>query len=170
MEKTLQNRNEGNQRQPVIKASRMIETAHKAVFARVILLGFFVFAGCERRPNSSHNPTETPWNNLLQTSRATILNGSWQQSESAWGNLQRDDRTGGHLDEWIQLQVDILEQTESDPLKSELRLGAIQQMIFETEASRPYLAWLKKSIDVGLFKEPAVQQKAKELLHDLEPL
>jgi len=125
-------------------------------------------AGCDRQLNSSQNATNITWTNLLQTSRTAILNGSWEQSESAWGKLHRDDRTRGHPQEWIQLQVDILEKTESDPLKNDLRLGAIQQMFFETEASRPHLAWLKKSIEAGLFKERGVQQKARELLHDLQ--
>lgn len=138
------------------------------LFAAVLFLGFFVLGGCEQRPSSSDNATNMTWTNLLQTSRTTILNGPWEQSESAWGKLQRDGRTRDHLKEWIQLQVDILEETESDPLKNELRLGAIQQMFFETEVSRPHLAWLKKSVEAGLFREQEVQRKAQELLQDLQ--
>jgi len=137
-------------------------------FASVLLLGFFVLAGCERRTNSSPKATNMTWTNLLQTSRATILNGSWEQAETCWADLKKERRNVNYLQQWIQLQVDILEKTESDPLKNELRLEAIQEMYFETEASRQHLPWLKKSIETGLFKEQGVQQKAQELLHDLQ--
>jgi hypothetical protein len=149
--------------------SFFMNTSKRMVTSALVL--FFVlmqFAGCERRPNSSQNTLNITWKNLLQTSRATILNGSWEQSESAWGELQRDDRTRDHLSEWIQLQVEILEKTENDPLKNQLRLGAIQQMYFETEASRPHFDWLKRGIETSLFKEQGVQQKAQDLLHDLQ--
>src|SRR5436190_24192130 len=101
------------------------------LLAAVLLLGLLGLAGCERQANSSKSATNMTWTNLLQTSRVTILQGSWEQAENCWANLKKDSRNADHLQQWIQLQVDILEKTESDPLKNELRLGAIQEMYWE---------------------------------------
>jgi len=134
------------------------------VFCSSLLL----LVGCERKRNRSQNPTNTNWTNLLETCRATILKSSWEQAENCWANLKTNSRNPDHLQQWIQLQVDILEKTEADPSKNELRLGAIQEMYWEKEASRQYLVWLQKSIETGVFKDQKVQQKAEELVRDLQ--
>jgi len=108
------------------------------------------------------------WTNLLQTTRATILTGSWEQAENCWGDLKTDGRRPENLKAWIDLQVEILEKTQTDPLKNELRRGAIQQMYWQREASRPHLQWLKAKIESHAFIEKEVEQQARELVSDLE--
>jgi len=67
----------------------------------------------------------------------------------------------------MQLQIDLLEKTEADPLKSELREGAMEEMYWNPNASLPHLAWLKKSSEAGTFKDKEVRQQAEKLIEKL---
>ena len=82
-------------------------------FASVFFLGLLVLVGCERQARSPQNRTIASWTNLLQTSRATILNGSWRQAENCWTDLIEGSRDADHLQLWIQFQIDILEITRN---------------------------------------------------------
>jgi len=132
-----------------------------------------LLASC--RQNNPHDEVTQPkpvtisWTNMLNQYRGTILTGSWEQAENLWAKLNvikpsnRED-----LGQWIQFQVEILETTTNDPLKDQLRMGAIQQMYFNPDISRAYLPWLEKGLDTGLFIDPEVQKKADELAHEMQ--
>lgn len=113
-------------------------------------------------------PVTITWTNMLNRYRSTILTGSWEQAENGWAELNvKKPATQEDLRQWIQFQVDILETTTNDPLKDQLRIGAIQQMYFYPDISRAYLPWLEKGLKTGLFIDPEVQKKADELVHEI---
>jgi hypothetical protein len=129
--------------------------------------------GCGQQKDSGKTTTpETSimtWTNMLETYRPTILTGGWMQAESFLGKLgTRRTWTDEELKDWIQLQVDVLEKTRNDPLKSALRMSAIQEMYYFPEETRSRLTWLKEGLATNLFLEPAVAKKARELVADLE--
>ena len=73
-----------------------------------------------------------------------------------------------NLDQWVQLQMDILTITQSDGLKYELRVGAIQEMYWQKEVSKQHFDWLRTNVENGFFREPKVLQKARELVQELK--
>ena len=110
------------------------------------------------------------WTNLIDTSRSTILTGRWEYAEESWMNLnlQKSKMTDAELKLWIQLQADILRGTRSDPLKEEIRIMAVQEIGMTPAFGIAYRDWLKDGLATNFFTEPKVQQKAREVLQELE--
>ena len=109
-----------------------------------------------------------PWTNQLEHYRGQVLTGSWEHAENAWAKLRKKYYSDEELKPWIQFQVEILEETKNDALKTPLRHSAMQQLYWHTEASRPYLAWLKEGLKTNLFSDPITFQKARETVEQLE--
>lgn len=137
------------------------------------LLALFVvmllISGC--RQKQEHNVKHTTdWNSIFSSNRPIVLTGTWQYAESGWMDLKvkrelmsNDDRV-----RWIQFQVEILQKTQNDPLKEEVRIMAIQELGDYPDISRVYLPWLKDGLATNFFKEPKVEQKARDVLRKLE--
>ncbi|EDY15824.1 hypothetical protein CfE428DRAFT_6651 [Chthoniobacter flavus Ellin428] len=134
-------------------------------FVLFAAVGIAVVSGCRRESHHVLN-----WEERYQKGRLTILNGKWEDAENSWSELSKEGRQDGHLRQWIQMQIDILENTEADPLKSELRGVAMQEMDWRPDASLPHLAWLKKSSEAGVFKDKRVRRQAEKLIEKLETM
>ncbi|HTB84148.1 MAG TPA: hypothetical protein VK742_10885 [Candidatus Sulfotelmatobacter sp.] len=138
--------------------------------AVLILLSAIGF-GCERkRTPVTTAPSSINWTNLLNTSRSTILTGRWEYAEASWMDLRlkKNELTDSELESWLRFQVDVLEQTKSDPLKEEIRIMAVQELGTTPKLGIVYHDWLKDALTTNLFTEPKVKQKAQEVLKELE--
>jgi hypothetical protein len=129
-----------------------------------------VECGCKQKQSNGAAMSKAQWLVLCKASRATIINGSQVAAVKAWLNLKKDDYTQTEKAEWIQLQIDILEQTENDIQKQDLRLSAIQELYWEYRDLLPHYAWLTNALKNGLFVDAAVQKQAKELADELSDL
>jgi hypothetical protein len=109
-----------------------------------------------------------PWSESLNSSKSIILTGSWDRAESAWAKLNKENYSRTELAAWIQLQVEILEATRRDKLKSGLRKSAMQQLYWFPEESKAYLEWLKQGLATNLFIENDTENKAREIVARLE--
>jgi hypothetical protein len=139
----------------------------RAVMATATLL-LVVSCGRNQVQPRQQNQGLTSWIVRLNESRPVILNGSWDQAESSWARLRKEAYSNEELDYWLKLQMEILEQTTNDKLKSGLRKNAIQQMYWFPDGSRKYLAWLKQGLATNLFEGGEVATKASELVSRLE--
>jgi hypothetical protein len=136
------------------------------VLASVSVIGL----SCERKKTQVATALiSMNWTNLINTSRSTIVTGRWEYAEEAWMDLklQKSKLTDPELKLWIQLQVDILQGTRSDPLKEEIRIMAVQELGMTPKFGIAYRDWLKDGLATNLFTEPKVQQKAREVLIEL---
>jgi hypothetical protein len=61
-----------------------------------------------------------------------------------------------------------MQGTKSDPLKEEIRIMAVQELGDVPKFGIAYRDWLKDGLATNLFTEPRVQQKAREVLQNLE--
>jgi hypothetical protein len=144
----------------------------KGAIIIALSVGFATILACRQkevtRPHDSDGP-KMNWTNALASNRPVILTGEWLKAESGWSrlHLQRADNPE-QIEEWIQLQVDILEQTRSDPLKSGLRMSAIQQLYYFSDQARSRLAWFRNGLATNLFVDHEVEQKAREILSEME--
>jgi hypothetical protein len=98
------------------------------------------------------------------------MTGRWEYAEKAWADLSMETSklTEPELKSWIQLQVDILQKTRSDPLKEEIHIMAVQELGRTPKFGIAYRDWLKAGLATNFFTEPKVQQKAREVLQELE--
>src|SRR5262249_53504820 len=146
--------------------ARPIENA--AIAVAVVAAVLLAIVGCSRGKESAGKPSNASWSSALQSGTPTILTGRWENAENVWSTLSQRPKDESERKQWIQLQVRILQETVADPLKDEIRVSAIQEMYWNTEASREYLTWLKSGLESGFFKEARVRKKAEEIVHDLE--
>lgn len=65
-------------------------------------------------------------------------------------------------------QPEIVQGTRSDPLKDEIRIMAVQELGTTPKFGVAYRDWLKDGLATNLFMEPKVQEKAREVLQELE--
>src|SRR5882762_1703027 len=84
------------------------------------------WVGCREEknalPTTSVRETVMTWTNTLQNCRSIILTGDSAKAESCWNELYvKGAQSPPEVSDWIQLQVDILEKTRNDPMKSALR-------------------------------------------------
>jgi hypothetical protein len=109
------------------------------------------------------------WIERLEASRSTILTGTWDKAEPAWTMLLKAQYDDDEFRLWLKLQVDILEHTRGDMLKSGLRKNAMQTLYdAPSRASVNYLGWLRSGLRTNLFDNPDVAAKARELVSYLE--
>jgi hypothetical protein len=139
----------------------------------MLILSFVLVVGlsCERRTaHVAAAPSAINWTNLIDTSRSLIMTGRWEYAEESWMDLklQKSKLTEPELKLWIQLQPDILQGTRSDPLKEEIRIMAVQELGMTPKFGIAYRDWLKDGLTTNFFTEPKVQQKAREVLQELE--
>src|ERR1039458_2806068 len=123
--------------------------------------------GCGRRSATPPPPAAAaePWTNLLAKTRVAVLTARWDQAENAYADLRlKAVWPPEELELWMRLQVDILEQTRSDPLKDQIRLSAIQEFYYRPKVSQRYLPWLKQGLETNLFSEPRVAEKARQVV------
>ncbi|HTS17543.1 MAG TPA: hypothetical protein VMP11_08220 [Verrucomicrobiae bacterium] len=127
--------------------------------------------GCERKTTQvAAAPISMNWTNLIDSARSTIVTGDWEHAEKSWMDLslKKSKWTDPELRLWIQLQVDILQGTRSDPLKEEIRTMAVQELGMTPKFGIAHRDWLKDGLATDFFAEPKVQQKAREVLQELE--
>src|SRR5256885_16907350 len=110
-----------------------------------------VCVGCGRQTNNTNASngdttanSEMTWMLKLTNSQSLILTSQWNKAEAAWDELKRGVRTKEEINAWVKFQMEVLEKTKSDPLKEELREGAIQEMEWHPDVSISYIDWLKK--------------------------
>lgn len=82
--------------------------------------------------------------------------------------IKRSQLTDPELKLWIQFQVEILQGTRSDPLKDEIHIMAVQELGETPKFGIAYQDWLKNGLATNLFTEPQVQQKARDVLQELD--
>ena len=130
-----------------------------------------ICAGCSRQDNGKNTSNDgqvanshMTWMVKLTNSQSLILTGQWNKAEAAWGELKRGVKTKDEINAWVKFQMEVLEKTKSDPLKEELREGAIQEMEWHPDVSISYIDWLKKGVESGLLSEKLVRGKAQELI------
>jgi hypothetical protein len=140
-------------------------------FVALLFIASLIWCSCNRHSSPAgtmQKQTRMTWLEQLNASRPMILTGEWNHAESSWAHLVRDHYSEQESREWVKLQVDVLEQTRNDRLKSGLRMSAIQEMFFYPDISRQYLGWLKEGIATNLFVETNAASKAQELVDLLE--
>jgi len=97
------------------------------------------------------------------------LTGTWNKAGSARAMLLKSQYNGEEFRLWLKLQVDILELTRTDALKSGLRKQAIQTLFdAPLDTTVKYLDWLRSGLQTNLFDDPDVAAKARELVSNLE--
>jgi hypothetical protein len=144
------------------------------VFALGILL--VISVGCRRkdeRPIVPATPivaTQTDWTNFVNASRATIITGDWGPAETAWMDLHLKawNLKGAELYFWIEFQIEIVQETQADPLKREIRSMAIQELGNHPRYGIAYRALLKDGLSTNLFREPDVREMARQVLKKLD--
>jgi hypothetical protein len=140
-----------------------------SISALAFVIVSVVGLSCERKTTHVASPSPMNWTNL-DTSLPTIITGDWEHAEAAWMDLRlkRTKLTDLELKLWIQLQPDILQGTRTDPLKEEIRIMAVQELAETPEFGIAYRDWLKAGLATNFFTEPKVQEKAREVLQQLE--
>jgi len=108
------------------------------------------------------------WIQSLNAARPTILDATWDKAGPAWAGLNKERYSTEEMNVWLKLQVDILQETRQDALKSGLRKSAMQQLYFFPYDSKQYLNWLKDGLATNLFVDADVATKARELVSELE--
>ena len=138
-------------------------------YLKLFIMLILICTSCEKQKAGPDQQKQQPmsWMQQVEASKPTIFTDEWYKAESAWAKLNKGEYTSNELDAWIELQVEVLDRTRSDKLKSGLRGNAIQQMYFFPEASMKHLDWLKEGLKTNLF-EGFEATKARELLSDLE--
>ena len=138
----------------------------------VLVLVSVIGLGCERKttPMAATPVSMNNWTNLIDASRSTIMTGEWWAAEKSWMDLRikRSQLTDPELKLWIQFQVEIFQGTRSDPLKDEIHVMAVQELGETPKFGIAYRDWLKNGLATNLFTEPQVQQKARDVLQELD--
>ena len=157
-----------NQNCPMNSSSVSMMWAAYSTFTVSVLL-LVVCPGCAKHEEPEPPKIKLTWKEQLEASRSTILTGTWDQAESADSLLFKKHFTDEEARLYVQLQVDILQQTEGDALKRGIRRNAIQ-WLYDTPPHKTiiYLEWLKSGLRTNLFVDSDVIMKAREMVSRLE--
>lgn len=145
------------------------------LWSAFVVAAAITLVGCERK--SGPKPVEqkvenVAWTNLLSQYRGAILTGSWMHAETYWNELHYRINpascTEDEANQWIQFQIELLQETRADPYRDEVRICSIQEFGHFPDASRVHLAWLKEGLATNLFVDKAEIQKAGEVIAILD--
>src|ERR1700722_1121229 len=89
----------------------------------------FVADGCDSKQNSSP-PTVFNWTNTLNTSTPTIMTDVWYKAEASYMQLELSatNLNTNQVPLWLQFQFEVINKTQADPLKEDMRIMAVQEI------------------------------------------
>ena len=139
---------------------RSINALRPVMFVCLICV-FALCLGCNDKQKAIVSPIPC-WTNIFHLYSNSIVTGKWDEAEDRWMDLKlgATNLTVPEQQMWIAFQVQILECTQNDPLKDQVRIMAVQEIGDYPKCGVIYLQWLKNGLSTNLFRENAVRTKA----------
>jgi hypothetical protein len=101
------------------------------------------------------------WKEKFKEEKHIVLMAPWEQAENAYAELNAGVSSTDEMKLWIGFQIEILDETENDPLKDEIRMSAASDLMDYPDIVRPYVQHLEDGLATNRYKEARVRDWVK---------
>lgn len=133
-----------------------------SLLSYLILFGLLACISACTRPNDKD--TSRPlvlWKEKFKEEKHIVLMAPWEQAENAYAELNAGVSSTDEMKLWIGFQIEILDETENDPLKDEIRMSAASDLMDYPDIVRPYVQHLEDGLATNRYKEARVRDWVK---------
>jgi hypothetical protein len=123
----------------------------------VVLALLFGVSSCTRSDVEHASHRSLPWGEQFKEKKQIVLTAPWEQAENAYAELDAGVSTPDEMKIWIGFQIEILDETESDPLKDEIRKTAASILKDYPDFVRPYVKHLKDGLAANKYQDAEIR-------------